>query len=145
LYGPSGPKPVMDQPRIGVPQHTIREAEARQHAGAEIVDQHIRPPNQFEQDFFALGAAQIQRQAALVAVVSDEMRTIKITAEVAEGIAALAVLDLDHGGAQIGQQHAGERAGNHGGEFKHPHTVKHAAHVSSPWRQSFPVSSRRRL
>ena len=36
---------------------------------------------------------------------------------VAERVAALAVLDLDHCGAEIAEQLPGERAGDHGGQL----------------------------
>src|SRR3546814_6646005 len=50
--------------------------------------------------------------AALVAVVGLVMRAVQPALESPERIAGARLLDLDHVGAQVGQQHAGRRAGN---------------------------------
>ena len=110
----------------------VGETQPVEHAVAEIVDQHVGLLDQVEQDRLAARGAQIEREAALVAVVGDEMAAIEAAAKIAERIAAFRILDLDHRGAEIGQQHAGERPGDHGGQFDDPYAVEHAAHLSSP-------------
>jgi len=48
--------------------------------------------------------------------------------EAAEGIAALRTFDLDHFGAQFGQQLAGIGPADEVAEFKHPHAGEMAVH-----------------
>src|SRR5258708_36238405 len=48
------------------------------------------------------------------------MAGVAAAAEAAERIAAVAVLDLGHAGAEVGEQHAGKRPGDHGGELDDP-------------------------
>jgi hypothetical protein len=47
-------------------------------------------------------------------------------------VAAFHALDLHHLGAQVGQDGAGERAGQHLAQLQHAHTLKHTGHVHAP-------------
>ena len=57
------------------------------------------------------------------------MRGIEAALEGAERIAGLGMLDLDHFGAEIGEQHAGGGAGDEGSHFEHPDVPEHLRHA----------------
>ena len=66
----------VDEPRVRVAEHFVGKAQPVEHAVAEIVDQHVGLLDQIEQDLLAARRAQIEREAALVAVVGDEMAAV---------------------------------------------------------------------
>src|SRR3546814_18261612 len=75
----------------------------------------------------------VKRYAALVAVVGLEMRAVQAVLERPERIACARQFDLDHIGAEVGQQHRGRRPGDEGAVFNHPHVRENLAHT---WRSA---------
>ncbi len=92
------------------------EAELRRQVTAQVVQDGIGLRHQPAEDLAAFLGLQVQRQRALVAVerVEELARAVlqEMRADAAGHVAAVGgVLDLDHLGAQIGQQHGAERPG----------------------------------
>ena len=70
------------------------------------------------------------------------MRRIEVALEGAERIAGARHLDLDHLGAEVGEQHAGGRAGDEGAHVEHADAFKRSCHSSSSPTHSLARSSR---
>jgi hypothetical protein len=77
------------------------------------LEQYVRGARELEQDLDRLRSLEIEHEAALVAVERDEAHALAI-ADRRRGAAHVALrrLDLDHLGAHVGEQCAGERAGD---------------------------------
>src|SRR3981189_267311 len=120
----TAPEDGRARPGVGVARDPVAKAEAIEHAVTEIVDQHVGLPHELQDNLLALRRAQVEREAALVAVIGNEMAAVASAAEAAERIAAVAVLDLGHRGAEVGEQHPGKRAGDHGGELDDPDALE---------------------
>ena len=65
----------------------------------------------------------VERDAALVAVVGLEVRAVEAALEGAERVAGARLLDLDHVGAEVGEQHRRRRAGDEGALLEHAHAL----------------------
>ena len=90
------------------------EAPLLHGAGLEILDQDIGLRHQPLQDRGALGLAQVERRRLLVAALLQPGQRVAVRgdgAELAERIADLRQLELDHLGAELGQLRRAERAG----------------------------------
>src|SRR5581483_6559912 len=79
----------------------VAHAPARQRARAEVFNHGVRARGQLEEDLAPFGTAQVEREAALVAVdgrveIADPARDER---RQAAGDLALRLLDLDHVGA----------------------------------------------
>jgi hypothetical protein len=90
--------------------------------GSHSRDQLLRDP-------LTLGPRDIQRDRALVAVHTDEIRTLLRTRHVGRGEAARVVtgagaLDLDHVGAEIGQHLRAGRSGQHARQVEHAQSTQ---------------------
>ncbi len=118
-----------DQPRVHRLQAVVRITEAIEHAGTEVADEHVGAADQRVEGAPAERRAQIDREAALVAVVAAEMRAVEAAAEAAEGVAAVRVLDLDDVGAEVGEHHPGQRPGDHGRQLDDPDAGKRRRHL----------------
>jgi hypothetical protein len=101
-----------------------REAELVHHAGAVVLDEHVGAAEQPAERLLALSRLEIERDAALAVVVGDEVRAIGAAAGGAERIAAVGMLDLDHRGAELAEQHARIGRGDHGAELDDGHSVE---------------------
>ena len=111
-------------------QHGVVEPEAGHHAGAEILDHDIGGRDQAADDLDRLGPLQVEDDALLAGV------------ELAEGGAgavaqrrarphhvALGGFELDHLGAEIGQQPRAMRPGDRRREIHDPQAVEGAGHL----------------
>src|SRR6266403_136584 len=84
-----------------------RKSHAIEHAGAEILHQHVAFLHQRGEDFLALGILGVERDRALVVVEHGEIQAVDIRLVLqltARDIANAWTLDLDHVGAEPCQQ-----------------------------------------
>jgi len=99
----------IDEPGVDGRHALPVEAEARHHARAEVLDEDVGALDQAPGDRLALGALEIEREAPLVAVRGEEEDAHAVLVEVASGPVALPEpaarrLDLDHVGAEVGEE-----------------------------------------
>ncbi len=83
------------------------KSHAIEHAGAEILHQHVAFLHQCGEDFLALGILGVERDRALVVVEHGEIQAVDIRLVLqltARDIANAGTLDLDHVGAEPCQQ-----------------------------------------
>ena len=118
-----------DQLRVRPAEVFVIEAELDHRAGAHVVVDHVALAGEAESEFAALGLRQVERQRALVQVhrVEDQpgvgadllRRFLRARPDhrPAGQIEPLRPLDLDHLGAQGGEQDAGVGPGPHPGEL----------------------------
>src|SRR5262249_40201416 len=92
----------------------------------------VRHGGELAQDIDRLGPLEIEHEAALVAVERDEAHALAV-ADRRRGAAHVALrrLDLDHIGAHVGKERAGERPGDEIRELDHPYPRQRVRHVSS--------------
>ena len=109
---------AIDQPRIVGGERLIAEAEPVHRAGAEILDDDVGSERKLSRRRLAVLGLQVERDALLVAVHRAERAVVVGLAPHPERIAAVRRLDLDDLGAQVRQQHAGERPADIAGEFE---------------------------
>ena len=146
-YGPSWPKAEIEQT-------TSRGLRRRSVSGAHP-SRAITPGRKFSQTTSATrqrswktsrpsGRLEVERHAPLVAVDRQEVRAVALRPEErrphdAHGVAAARLLDLDHLGPEVGEQHRAVGPREHAGEVEHadpveePHRV-HRAVTGSPDR-----------
>ena len=132
--GPVAPKPVIEQwiSRGLVAARTSSPSPSRaMMPGPEVLEQDIGARDELEQDRAAFILAQVELDAALAAVVGDEIGAVLPAAEIAERIAAIRMLDLENVRAQVRQHHAGQRRRDHGAELDHAHALEDVSHRSS--------------
>src|SRR5262249_46497358 len=91
----------------------VAQAPFLEGARAEILDDHVGAPRDAAHDLLSLGQPQVGSHRLLVAVlhVPPQRGALVELAPLAQGIAA-GRLDLDHLGAEIGEELAGEGAGD---------------------------------
>ena len=106
---------AIDQARIDLLEILRPQPALGHRVRREVLDQHVGRLQQLHQHRPALGRIGVERQALLVAVEVAE----EAGAEAAQLARAVAVdrLDLDHLGAEIGQDHAAGRSEDGVGEF----------------------------
>jgi hypothetical protein len=95
------------------------EAHAVQRAGAEVLDHHVGFADHLFQHFLALRLLGVQRQRLLVAVEHGEVQGVHVRDVLQLGagdVAGAGTLDLDHVGAEPGQQLGAGGTGLHVGE-----------------------------
>src|SRR5688500_381736 len=104
---------AVDEPRVVGGQRAVAEPELLHGAGADVLDQHVRPLREALDDGDPLGRLEVHRDAALVAVVDDVTGRLAVLVRrprarlVADG----RVLDLHHVGAHVAEQRATIRTG----------------------------------
>ncbi|MNS87117.1 hypothetical protein D3C72_1210480 [compost metagenome] len=106
----------VDQARVQLLQAVPVETSAIEHAGAEVLHQHVAALHQVFQQRLALGRLHVQRQAALVGVQHREVEAVgvrHVAQLAARDVTASGQFDLDHVGAQPGHQLGGRGAGLH--------------------------------
>ncbi len=96
-----------DQARVAPHQLLDAEAEPLQHAGAEVLHQHVGTVDQPEQDLLVGGVLEVERDRLLVAVGAQEVRRLPRVGLADERrppaagvVAAAGRLHLDHAGAE---------------------------------------------
>ena len=123
--GPVVPEPgdrEDDQPRVDLVQPLVREAEPVQHAGAEVLHQHVGAGHQPGQELPALLGLQVGGHRLLVAVRREEVRRHGVVLRADEGrppgagVVAGGGLHLDHPRAEVGEHHRGVRTRERTGE-----------------------------
>src|ERR1700730_16781030 len=131
----------VDDPRVQFLKALPGEALAVEHAGAEILDDHIGAPDQLLDHGPALRRLQIDRDAALVRIQHREIeavRTLHVLQLAAGDVAAAGHLDLDHVGTHPGQQLRPGRARLNMAQIENAYAVKGFGHRSSHLNSSFP-------
>ena len=117
-----------DQARIDRRQRLVSQPPALQRARAEVLDQHVRVPDQPAHDVLSFGAAKVDRHGALVARLDlpPDRRAVVQQPPLAQRVAGSRRLDLDRVGAEVGQGLAGERPGDQLAELEHAKTGERA-------------------
>ena len=99
----------VDEARVDLRQRFVAAAQSFHRAGAVVLDHHVGGRGQAVHGRLALGALEVERQAALVAVEGGEEARRK-AAEPPRVVAARRRLHLHHVGAELGEHQAGRRA-----------------------------------
>src|SRR5581483_4718320 len=89
---------AVDEARMLRRQRRVVEAELRQRAGAEVLDEHVGVRDEPREDRAPLGPLEVERDALLVAVDAHEVRALPVHERWSPGarVVALARLfDLD--------------------------------------------------
>ena len=105
------------------------DAELGGHTWAQVVDEDVGPTGQALERRQAPGAFQVDRHRLLAAVEDLEVQRVAVPegrAHLARIVAALDAFELDHLGAQVGQDGAGKRPGQHLAQLQHPHALQGA-------------------
>ena len=112
---------AIHQPGIARLQCLVAQAQAVHHAGTVVFDQHIDGERQLARQLQVTGVFQIQGHGALVAIERGEVLAVAVgdRRPAAQRVAAVRVLDLDHVGAHVRQQHAAERPRRHIANLQH--------------------------
>jgi hypothetical protein len=103
-----------DQARVEGLQLLRARTPLLQHAGAEVLDQHVGIGYEVAQDLLAFGRTEVQRHASLVA--GDDLPPQPVTVlvrAVRSRRIAHRVLHLDDVGAEVTEQHGCDRRGVH--------------------------------
>ena len=99
--------PAVDDLGVNLADRVVVEPQFLDHAGAEVLDQDVEAGRELEQQVAAFFGAEVDRDAALVAVPGDEVLGVldgaALPGEAAAGIAHSGPLHLDHVCAQPGQ------------------------------------------
>ena len=130
--GPRGAEPrdrAVDQPGIGGAEDIVRQSELLHDAGPIILEQDVGAREEPQHDGSARFGAQVELNAALAAVVCDEVRAVLPAPETPERV-ALRGFDLDHVGAEIGQHQPRERCRDHRAELDDAHACQHIRHCT---------------
>ncbi|MNL19243.1 hypothetical protein D3C87_1404350 [compost metagenome] len=97
------------------------EPEPLHHTGAKVNYQHVGACYQLQERFFTQRTFQVERDPFFVTVVGGEVGAVSAAAKRSEGVAIFRVFYLDHLGAEIRQQCAGQRPRDHRREFDDSH------------------------
>ncbi|MNZ89686.1 hypothetical protein D3C78_1086210 [compost metagenome] len=129
---------AVDQPRVDLFQTGVVEAVGGQAADLEILQQDVRLQGQLADDALALLAGEVDGQRLLVAVgaqVIGRFRGVLALGVAQErrppvtGVVACAwALDLEHLGAEIGEDLPGPGAGQHAGQVEDADMRQGAGH-----------------
>ena len=104
-------------------QNLWRQSRPFKHAGAEVFDKNLRVFDQAAQNLAAVFGFPVQRNQSLVSGQRLPPHTDAILGARAQNPQHVALprpFDLDHIGAEIGEQSAAHRRGNHMPHFNHP-------------------------
>ena len=112
----------------------VGEAEAGHDAGPEVLGDDVGPGGEPPHHVPALRRRQVDRDRALAGVLLAEVRALRPLPELPRHV-ALRRLDLDHVGAEVGEQPAGVRAGEHPAQVEHLDALERCCH-----QRSLPVS-----
>ena len=106
---------AVDEPRIALAQALVADAQAVEHARPKRLEQHVGVLREAQQHLSALLGLQIDPDRALTAVQREEQRATRglvgalvVRRRPADVVAQSGVLDLDHVGAEVGQQQRAE-------------------------------------
>ena len=112
----------VDEARVDRRQLVVAEAQSSQRAGSEVLDQRVRTAKQPAEDRRAIGLLEIEPDAPLVPVDSEEVgrrsRPVRFAADPrrapASGRVPLGRLDLHDVRAQVAEKHRRVRSGEDG-------------------------------
>ena len=114
---PVGRDGADDDSLIERPELRVREAHALHDPRPEVLPDDVGLTHEVVEDFAAPVAREIERQRLLVPVDREEVRRLAVgqerRAHHAHRIAAVRILDLDHLGAHVGEQHRAIGAREH--------------------------------
>src|SRR5690606_37748441 len=116
---PSGHAAV-DELRVAGEALVGADAETLHHAGAEALGQRVGALDEIEQGGDPDGVLEIDGDVSATTLADVGVRTVGLPGPHGTG-----ALDADHLGAEVGQQHCGERTGSDPGDLDDP--------VSSEW------------
>ncbi len=102
-------------------QHIPAQAEFLQHAGAEVLDEDVRLAEQLFQHLTPGLMLEVKGDRLFVACLHKppQRRALIELAPLAQWVAAVGRLDLDHLGTKLGTNARGKGAGDQGAEFDH--------------------------
>ncbi len=122
---------AVDEGRVRLPERLVADAEAIEHARAKALDQDVGRLRQPEQCLLSPFLLQIEPDGALVPVQRQVERRAGPQGRLlvraverrrpANVVAGAGVLDLDHIGAEVGEQERAEAPGQEPGEVQDPH------------------------
>ena len=126
-----------DQAGVQALELRVGKAQTVQDARPEVFQQDITRFDQFAEHLFALGAFEVDRQAALIGVKGQKEQAVdaRLIAQTGPGDIALAgFLNLDHLGSEPGQHLSTRRTGLVIGEVNYPNTGQRTGlgHVRAP-------------
>ena len=128
------------QLRVDLPQCGPVEPEALLAVGEKVAQEHIGAGDQPPHEVGALGAVEGDGHRLLAPVV-DQEAVVEVRGPGFElgraghappGIAPQG-LDLDHDGAEVGQDRPGARRGDEVGDLDDPDTIERCLHLGPPW------------
>ena len=136
--------PHQDDARIAFAQNVVTKAPLLQRAGPEVLDDDVGALDEVEEQFAAAGDAQVQRHRLLVAGMHRPEDVVSVQLGLAPGAQRVGLpgrLDLDHLGAHVAEQPAGERPGDQRADLDHADAVeragdRHPTSSEKPWRVS---------
>ena len=113
-----------DQTRVDGVELFWAQAPLLQHAGPEVLDEHIGIGHEIAQYLLALRSTEFQGHAPLVAGndLPPQPVTVLVRAVRSRGITHR-VLDLDDVCAEVAEQHRGDRSGVHGADVEDADTA----------------------
>ena len=106
---------AVNQSLVHRPRLLRPEAEPLERAGSKVFHQHVGRLNQLGQERLAFDRFQIDGDALLVAVDAEKIRAPAADERrpLARIVAVPGILDLDHLGAHVAEQHRAQRPGQH--------------------------------
>jgi hypothetical protein len=116
-------------------QHRLgADADLVDHAGPEVLDQNVGRLAELVELVDVGGEFQVQGYGALVAVLAVEIERGHAVRSVgrapdARVVAAVGLLDLDHVGAHVGQQQAGQRSGQRLADLDDANSFQRQGHL----------------
>src|SRR5208282_2523232 len=136
---------AIDQPRVFRRQACVIEPELGEITDLEVLQQHVGARREFPDDAAAVFALEVELDRTLAAVGAVEIGGAEMAAggggnerrAPAAGIVAGAgALDLDHVGAEIGQDLPGPRPGQDTGKLQYSQTGQWTGHgrLLNAWR-----------
>ena len=108
----------------------VIEPVALEGADRKVLQEHVGFAREIADDGLPFGRAQIDRDRLLAAIAGEVIRALAGAAtlderlEAARLVAAVGLLDLDHARAELGQDHARERAGEHARQVENGDVLK---------------------
>jgi hypothetical protein len=117
---------AVDEPGIHRRQGVVAQPERLHRAGPEVLDENVGRRRHALEDLDALGRLEVERHVALVPVDHQERGRLAVLVRwpCARLVAGPGVFHLDDVGAQVGQEHAAERSGQHTGEIEDANAVE---------------------
>jgi hypothetical protein len=112
-----------DEPGVLGEERVVAAAEAREHARAKALEQHVVVAHEAAEQGRALGSLEVEHHVALVAV-EGEVRRAHVTRHgrhVTEVVPLTGVFDLVDARAEVGEHERGEGAGEQSGEVEDAH------------------------